>query len=300
MKLLFFFSFTRKEAKVVRAIDWGAYLSPIRSCNLPWKLLIEKAGVQIFICKGDQEDETQNVSTLKNLRFARDSGIQMNGTYYWYFPGMTAQFQIDTYSRAIDREKPDFIAVDIEDHQVNGVEKDPFRLSEGAKFTCAGLHERFPELRLFPYTRADFVSKFAPLMAKWLPDYAGCEWVAAWPDYGLHSYSLSWEEIASNQMLQARNRRTSGGDMIDISDMGPNLPKGWTNWSIWQYSSRIQLPAADVAGTFFDHQYDWNVIQGSYEEFKSFVSMGGEAGLTDHEKLMILWNAHPELHPKDR
>jgi hypothetical protein len=283
---------------MVRAIDWGAYLSPVHGCNLPWELLIEKAHVEVFICKGDQEDAANNLSTLKNIQFARDSGVPVIGCYYWYFPGMSAQFQIDLYSRAIEREKPDFIAVDIEDHQVNGVEKDPFRLSEGAKFTCAGLKERFPELCLFPYTRADFVSQFAPDMAKWLPDYAKFEWVAAWPDYGLRPYRLAWEEIASNHMFQAKSRRSRGGIPIDISDMGPKLPKGWNHWAIWQYSSRIQPPAADVVDTFFDHQYDWNLIQASLDEFKTLIGKGKTHILTDHDMLMILWNAHPELHPQ--
>jgi hypothetical protein len=66
--------------------------------------------------------------------------------------------------------------------------------------------------------------------------------------------------------------------------------------SDWQYSSRILPPPEDAEGTVFTHQYDWDVIQGTIEQFKALLGTGA-VGLSDREMLMMLWNAHPELHP---
>lgn len=247
-------------------IDWGSYLGPSGEINLPWPDLIEKAGVQFAIFKGAQEDASMNISAMKNITAARDYGLVV-GSYYWNDPGLSAQYQIDTYSKAIDYEKPDFIAVDIEQYIVNGEVKDPYRISENARCVCQGLQARYPEKKVVPYTSYNFVVAHSPHMAQWLPLYTGREWVASWPDYGMSPYRETWDQISDGMFMHP----VAGWQ--NIHDYKPTLPPGWSTWKLWQYSSRILLPP-EMAGTIYDHQYDWNLFSGSIDDLKAWCGFG--------------------------
>jgi hypothetical protein len=100
---------------MIQASDWGSYLGPTGNIILPFKRLKEQ-GVECWIFKGGQEVDTptQKISTTKNMAAARAEGVSLVGCYYWNDPLVSAQNQIDTYSRLIDAEKPDFIGIDIE------------------------------------------------------------------------------------------------------------------------------------------------------------------------------------------
>lgn len=269
---------TNSRAPVTtRGVDWGSYLGPCGEISMPWELLIQNAGVQFAIFKGDQEDATVNISTQKNMAAARANGIVV-GCYYWDFPGWSAQYKIDHYSTAIDRERPDFIAYDIEDHLVNGGVKSPDGISEGAKFTCNGLKERFPQLKIVPYTAKWFVQSWAPPMAGWLPQYKGNEWVASYYDYGEESYRLEWDQI----------RQTPEAGYL------PALPPGWNSWKFWQYSSRIRLPLMEAGGIIYDHQIDWNLFNGTLDELKAWCGIGPQIP-TVEERLYRIENRMDKL-----
>ncbi len=258
---------------MILASDWGSYLGPTGEIVLPFERLKE-IGVECWIFKGGQEvdDPNQKLSTTKNIAAARAEGSSLVGCYYWNDPLISAQAQIDTDSRLIDAEKPDFIAIDIEQWwaswpaymaYVAGTApmssvpvKSPQAISENARWVCYGVHQRFPEMRLLPYTSNAFVSGWAPLISTWLGIY-GDRWVASWPDYGTKVRYVTWDEF---------NAYPPQGSQ-------PALPAPWSSWTIWQTSSRMK--PAEFQGTIYDHQYDWNLMNFStVEEMLAWAGKG--------------------------
>lgn len=249
---------------IVRAIDWGAYVGYKGAIMIPWRQVIDYAGVRAFICKGCQEDIPNGYSTQLNLQASRAAGIEINGCYYWHYPTGSPSYWLDVYSKAIDLERPDFISVDIEQYWgEGGITVAPQQISDTAQALCEGLRYRYPGKQVVVYSRQNFPLQYAPMMDKWLPAF-DCGWVASWPDYGKTTYRLTWEQIAAGMI-----RRFSDGALISLDTIEPANLLAWSDWKIWQYSSRILLPA-DV-GMEFDHQYDWNIIKGSVEEIKAWT-----------------------------
>jgi hypothetical protein len=248
--------------------DWGSYLAWNRSIQFDWKLLIEKLDIKFAIFRGDQEQTSAsgNYSTMANLAASRAAGVPINASYFWHYPDGDQKYYLQLYKAAIEREKPDFIGVDIEQTQVlvNGVYQivDPQKMSDTAYQLCEGLAALFPELRVVPYTRQDIITTYAPKIATWIGKFDGA-WVAGWPDYGEESYDLTWEQIAAGKMKSAYD-----GSIIDIDDFEPPVLKGQTETKIWQYSSRIKPPEQ---GFPYSHQYDWNVFYGSLQDMQKWI-----------------------------
>lgn len=69
------------------------------------------------------------------------------------------------------------------------------------------------------------------------------------------------------------------------------LGRGWTDWAIWQWTSRGR-PIGVESGNL-----DYDVYDGTEEEFKQFLGLDSPP-LTYEQKVDILWEAHPELHPE--
>lgn len=76
----------------------------------------------------------------------------------------------------------------------------------------------------------------------------------------------------------------------------PLIPIPWKNagktWTIWQFTDRYPIAGTTPDGNWFN---------GNEDALRAWiVKTGGKlpnTGLTDKQKLDILWNAHPELHP---
>lgn len=257
----------------IRGIDWGSYLTWNGLIQIPWKQMIENAGVQFFISKGDQEDLANGYSAKKNMQAAKDSGITINGCYYWSFGSGNVQYYIDRYSKAIDSEKPDFIYIDIEQaYDGYGNLISPQVLSDYNQALCEGISSRYPEKVVGIYSRRNFVPQYSPMMNKWLPKFDKTGFLASWPDYGLDIYSFSWDQILANKTkrnLDPYFTRKDLWEIVDISDWNPSNMEAWTDWSIWQYSSRMKYP---YLGWPYDAQTDWCVFKGSLEDMKNWVN----------------------------
>lgn len=259
---------------MILASDWGSYLGPVGNIILPFGQLREAANVQAWIFKGGQEVDTptSKISTVRNMAAARAEGVPLVGCYYWNDPLVSAQAQIDNFSRLIDAEKPDFIGIDIEQWWANWAlyegyirganplsavpVKSPQAISENAKWVCYGVKQRFPEMKLLPYTSQSFVTRWAAPVSTWLGIY-GDRWVASWPDYGKKVYYASWEEL-----------KAYPGEGVK-----PALPAPWSSWTIWQTSSRMK--PVEFKGTVYDHQYDWNLMNfNTVSEMLSWAGRG--------------------------
>ncbi len=257
---------------MILAGDWGSYLGPTGNIILPFAQL-KDIGLECWIFKGGQEVDQPDMklSTTKNMAAARAAGVALVGCYYWNDPLISAQNQIDTFSRLIDAEKPDIICIDIEQWwaswdaymaYVNAKApmasvpvKSPQAISENARWVCYGVHQRYPDMRLLPYTSKSFVTSWAAPISTWLGIY-GDRWVASWPDYGKSPYYLSLEDLKA----------------YPPAGSTPDLPAPWSNWTIWQTSSRIK--PVEFQGTLFDHQYDWDLM--NFETVDEMLSWAGK------------------------
>jgi len=255
--------------------DWGGYLSALNDEAIPFNDLHAVGLLDFFVTKGDQE--VPYISSVKNINYARAAGVEVVGSYYWHYPQWTAQYQIETYSQAIDREKPDFIALDME----NTGDKASWAISENARTLCEGLTKNFPSLKLFIYTSQNYINTYTPDCNQWIGNYG--RWIASWPDYGVKRTQA--ERYLSPDEIKA----------YPLPGWKPANPLAWVSkpMQLWQFGT-WQIP--EGYGWPFDHQYDWNVYDGTFDQLKILCGMKPAQEYTDAEKLDKLWDAHPELH----
>jgi hypothetical protein len=263
---------------MIYGTDWGAYLGSSHEINLPFKALLDAGLCDFFICKGAMNDYDQFVNSVQNIQAARTAGIPVVGTYYWHFPSWLVSEQIDYYSKAIALEKPDFIALDMEDAQ--GLAS--LAVSNSAKALCAGLHANFPKLPFFVYTSWNFIQGSTPDSNKWLGNYL--PWPASWPDWGTPHTD------AQRKMTLAQIRQ------YPLLGWKPLLPDAWSDksWVMWQFDT-WQIPAG--MSTLYSHQYDWDVYNGSLDDLKKLCGLTviPKPPLTYEQKVDILVANHPEL-----
>lgn len=69
------------------------------------------------------------------------------------------------------------------------------------------------------------------------------------------------------------------------------LGRGWSEWVIWQWTSRGK-PIGVQSGNL-----DYDVYNGTEEEFRQFLNISSPP-LAYEQKVNLLWEAHPELHPE--
>jgi hypothetical protein len=226
---------------MIYGTDWGAYLNSIKGPAIPFKNLHDVGLLDFFVTKGCQEAEYY--SSIKNIRWARDAGCKCVGSYYWHFPTWTPDYQVEVYGAAIEAEKPDFIALDMEDSYGCS----DWQVTTNAEAVCEGLSKRFPDLKLYIYTSADYINGHCPTFNRSINKYG--RWVACWPGLvqtGMARY-LSFDEIKQ----------------YPLSDWRAKLPNGWTGWDIWQHNNWA-IP--EGYGWPFDHQYDWNASNLTIEQ----------------------------------
>jgi GH25 family lysozyme M1 (1,4-beta-N-acetylmuramidase) len=70
------------------------------------------------------------------------------------------------------------------------------------------------------------------------------------------------------------------------------LGDGWDEWAVWQWTSKGQ-PIGVESKTL-----DYDVFNGTEEEFRQFIGLDSPPP-TYEQKVDILWEAHPELHPSE-
>jgi hypothetical protein len=262
----------------IRGVDWGSYLTWNELVQIPFKEFIEKVELKFFITKSCQEQIASygNYSTIKNIKAARDAGIKRVGTYVWSFPNGNIKYWLDTYNKAFEAEKPDFLYIDIEQYDDGaGNRVDPQKMSDFNQGLCEGLVSSHPEIQVGIYTRKDIVTYWSPPMSKWIGEFNGTGWVASWPDYGLHLYNFTWEQILANQMrrnLDTTGKITTNYDIITLTDSwNPTNLNEWDSWSIWQYSSRMRYP---TLGWPYDNQTDWCFFNGTEEDMDNWIRKG--------------------------
>lgn len=80
------------------------------------------------------------------------------------------------------------------------------------------------------------------------------------------------------------------GESPEPPKIPQELGKGWSGWSLWQWTSKgVPIGAPDASNM------DYNVFNGTEEEFMTWLGLSHQ--ITLEEKVDTLWEAHPELHP---
>lgn len=72
-----------------------------------------------------------------------------------------------------------------------------------------------------------------------------------------------------------------------LDNIGPLRPIGWDTYTFWQWTSGLTYSG-------FPEHIDGDVFNGTRTEFATWAGITQQ--LTDHEILMRIWAAHPELH----
>lgn len=254
---------------MVRGTDWGSYIAWNNTTPLPWKDLIEKGGIRFFITKGAEDYPDQYYSTSICVKEARDSGIPIVATYYWLHPEADQTSYLNLYKKDIDKQNPDFIAIDMEENgkDENGHPISAQQISDNGHILADGLRIAYPEKQIILYTRYDYISNISPALKTWVKDFDG-GWIAGWPDYGLPTYYVDWAYLNNWQM---RQNMYPGVKEINVANSVPELLPTWTTWKFWQYSSRIRINPALLSSPLYDHQYDWNMFNGSLEDLKAWI-----------------------------
>jgi GH25 family lysozyme M1 (1,4-beta-N-acetylmuramidase) len=246
----------------VHGLDWGGWDEPIDLVGFR-----RNVGSAFFITQVGS-GTARLVPTAKNLGY-------ITGLYWWNSALDSATWQIDTFSKAIDKYQPDLIAVDFEHYWADWrlynewiagkITRDhvpllpPNKISDNGAAVTAGLEKRWRGKYLLVYTAKWFTDDCAPMSVSWLRNYP--LWVANYPDYGCVRYKLPWEQIADGSF---HIKTTNGPVEQNLKDWRPTLPAGLTNRDIWQYSSRIQPPSGSPAYMGYDH----NVYHGSIDSLR--------------------------------
>jgi hypothetical protein len=205
---------------------------------------------------------------MRSIQQAYEGGAKTVGCFYWDDPTVAVTVLLDSYVRAIERENPEFICVDIEQHtDWAGKELDPGYLNDHARGLVEGMAARFPKLLMLVYS-AKYMLQYIPKMAEWIDNFE--QWTAAWTDSPGSRYRMTPDQIKAGQVRRTLWRNEDGSyaqDTINIKD----------NWqalisqrvcTLRQYSSRILLPVDRVGGTIYDHQYDWDYTPLTIDEWR--------------------------------
>jgi hypothetical protein len=245
-------------------------------CPIPFADFITQLDCKFFIGQGGfAENVAEGYSTKINLAAARSAGIELVGEYYWLDAGDNIQATIDRISRDIDANNPDFCEYDLEQSSdENGKLYDPKLIADFTEGVVDGTRSHFPERQHELYSRTGFVSQFAAPLLPWVATQ-DLPWWAANPDWGLETYTLSYEDIKAGKIKIVTNYNTKPvqwvwGNVYDAG-MGPDMfyspeADGW----MWQTGGR-RKPLEVLNNPYYNHTYDFDYWRGNFESMKAWV-----------------------------
>jgi GH25 family lysozyme M1 (1,4-beta-N-acetylmuramidase) len=239
--------------KKVKGIDVSGY-----QVNVPWKALIDNAGLGFAIVKGDQMTATDN-----HMFLAREAGVPIVGEYFWCDPTSDAGYLASWFANDIREHKPDFVWLDVEQYWASWTEYfdaiagkikwtdvkhlSSIVISNHAKKIADLLQVEFPNLVIGIYSATWFTQTHSPDMVSWIAKYP-LYW-AHYFDGSLGKRVVTWEYL----------NNTPPDPFTVLMPVGTEL-----EWDIWQYSSTMITPAQYA-------NYDWAVYKGTLEEMLAAV-----------------------------
>jgi len=128
------------------------------------------------------------------------------------------------------------------------------RMSDNAK-NILEYWSKNTSIKPFLYTAKWYADYYAPLMSTWINQYP--LWVATYPTVG--RMPLTWNQII---------------ETMPPPGTTPYMPRGSTNWTIWQWTDRIKAPGvyADVKETIIS-AVDGNVFNGNKVQFEQMFKL---------------------------
>jgi len=243
-----------------------------------WELLAEN-GVAFAWMKAAQGSYAQDPSLAWHLKGAKTAGL-LCGFYHWVDPNNPAADQLENLKHAVGENEFSFLALDVEQYWVDWLEwqrREVTRFIPGKQIseraqTLAGLAADWCRLPVLIYTRASFVTEYAPQMESWLGEWP--LWLAHYP-YANGRVSLSWQTLKTHYAP---------------SIQAPALPRGGSDWRFWQFSGdKFLLPGCQTA-------LDLDFFHGSRQELFAWLNQPvPPLTVSLEEKVRRLWEGHPEL-----
>jgi lysozyme len=236
------------------------------------------AGVRFAIVKASQGNYRRDPLLHTHVRGAAAAGM-LCGVYHWFDPSNSPASQITNLQVHLKGVDFDFCALDVEQYWQDWEEwkRQAVTRRFSGEVISQGSLEMAHKLRAWSakpvliYTRASFVTEYAPQMAAWLPDWP--LWLAHYPYPGGRE-SLGWQVLKQNWAPAIP---------------APLLPARCTDWDFWQFSGdKFVLPGCQSP-------LDLNFFHGDLPALQGWLGRVPLPELTLEEKIQRLWQAHPDL-----
>lgn len=237
------------------------------------EVVLKAAGVAGVITRINDMNGGHHLDAGFKSAWEQSSTFAIRSCYFVYNPWVSGEANFNWYKANVPSDMPKRMFLDVEVTYKNYSPK-----TYGAQvLDCC---KRLKDAGYIPtiYTGGWFLSYLSSWPIEF--DY----WWARYPTavYPSAAISISWSELITK--LQALAWNPSGGSKT------PGTIK------LWQCSAdRYVLPGCD------GHPMDVSLFPGSFNDLKSWFGLStiteDQPALSDHEKLELLWNAHPELHP---
>ncbi|MFQ5615988.1 MAG: glycoside hydrolase family 25 protein, partial [Anaerolineales bacterium] len=113
-----------------------------------------------------------------------------------------------------------------------------------------------------------------------------------WNTFGNVTWAKNYPLWIANYLVRG-SVRWSDDLAVTVKQKNPNLPKGWTKWTLWQFSQRGHGPDFGQDYTK-SKQIDLNVFNGSMEQMRAFFGISDDDGDSgDEDIVQDPWTAEP-------
>ncbi|PKN85380.1 MAG: hypothetical protein CVU46_11255 [Chloroflexi bacterium HGW-Chloroflexi-8] len=247
--------------------------------SIDW-LKFQEGGVRFAIIRASQGNYLQDTCFHTHLQGAQQAGM-ICGAYHYFELNCSVSSQVNTLKAALGSQDVSFLALDVEQYWKSWAkdlrsQKDNHFSSQFISQSSREMAERMRETWQKPvliYTRASFVSEYAPHMSDWLPEWP--LWIAHYP-YSSTRKTVNWEQLKK--------------------DFAPPIPNPWlpqkcSGWKFWQFSGdKFSLPGVNHS------PLDLNFYNGSLQDLQTWLNLPlTPRELTFEQKIALLWQAHPQL-----
>jgi len=225
--------------------------------RIDWKILADN-GVVGAIIRASAGSYRQDPLFIRHVEGAVEAGLVV-GAYHWLDPNSEDEAQAKNFMQTIAGYPVNFLALDMEQnwkywsewyvHDVRHIIPG-WRISENA-YRVASYVKKNVNSPLVIYTRASFVSAWAPQASAWLSKFN--LWLAYYP-YARIKVNTTWDDLKTNYMPKV---------------FGPLLPPGVENWVLWQFSGD-KFTLEGTGGSAID----LNLFNGTKQQFEQFISTG--------------------------
>lgn len=254
---------------MVHGVDISSYQSGYK---LNFQDMVNN-GIGFVVIKGGQGSYTESLWNK-----AIQGNVPVKALYFWDDPTLSTNFKMQLVTPDMDKYKPDFVALDVEQWWSNwdqyfsaisgtipwaSVSKiTPDKISSSALDMMNTITTLYPNTKVVMYTGEWFIRAYAQPINKWINKYP--LWLANYTVTAKKNYTyaeINAQPDMSRTPLQIAYKNSSD----------PNLKYYYDTFSadsykFWQYSSSIIFPGES-------YQLDTNIYNGTLDELKIWCGL---------------------------